>query len=172
VTGRVLFLAVALLLLAGCAAPAVVPAPTPTPTVLPTAVPETEEDMAERMKPTPTLVVEANGHRFTADLEDNASAEAFVEKLSREAITVELHDYGDFEKVGDLPWELPRSDSPITTEPGDVILYQGDQITVYYDVNSWNFTRLARIGNTSREELLSVLGSGDVTVTFWIEWSE
>lgn len=171
-TGRVLFLAVALLLLAGCAAPAAVPAPATTPTVLPTAVPETEEDMAERMKPTPTLVVEANGHRFTAALEDNASAEAFVEKLSREAITVELHDYGDFEKVGDLPWELPRSDSPITTEPGDVILYQGDQITVYYDVNSWNFTRLARIGNTCREELLSVLGSGDVTVTFWIEWSE
>lgn len=80
--------------------------------------------------------------------------------------------YGNFEKVGPLPFELPRNDETITTEPGDIILYQGNQITIYYDENTWNFTRLAKIDNVTREELLDVLGSGDVTVTFWIEWSE
>ena len=79
---------------------------------------------------------------------------------------------GNFEKVGDLPWELPRNDETITTGPGDVILYQGDQITIYYDENTWDFTRLARIEDVSREELLEAFGVGDVTVRFWVEWSE
>ena len=69
-------------------------------------------------------------------------------------------------------WSLPRNDESITTEPGDVILYQGDQITVYYDENTWNFTRLAKIGSVTREELLEAFGEGNVTVTFWTEWSE
>ena len=133
---------------------------------------EDEEAMAAAMRSVPTLVIEANGHIFYADLEDNSSAEAFTEKLSREPLELELHDYGNFEKVGDLPWELPRNDESITTVPGDVILYLGKEITIYYDQNTWDFTRLARIGNTSKEELLSVFGDGNVTVRFWIEWSE
>ena len=69
-------------------------------------------------------------------------------------------------------WELPRNDERITTVPGDIILYQGDKITIYYDENTWEFTRLARIGDVSKEELLEALGDGDVTVTFWLEWDE
>lgn len=114
----------------------------------------------------PVLVLEANGHVFRADPEDNGSADALLEKLSSGAIELELHDYGNFEKVGPLPWELPRNDQPITTSPGDIILYQGDQITVYYDTNSWTFTRLARIRDVTGEELLSALGEGNVTVKF------
>ena len=83
-----------------------------------------------------------------------------------------MHDYGHFEKVGPLPWDLPRADETITTRPGDVILYQGNQITVYYDQNTWDFTRLARIEDVTREELLSAFGEGDVKVILWIEWSE
>ena len=124
------------------------------------------------LRPTPTLCIEANGKVFYADLSDNSSAEALTEKLSRESLEIELHDYGHFEKVGALPWELPRNDEQITTSPGDVILYQGNQITVYYDVNSWNFTRLAKIGNVTREELLDTFGEENVSVRFWIEWSE
>ncbi|MBQ1502347.1 MAG: hypothetical protein IIZ45_07035 [Firmicutes bacterium] len=122
--------------------------------------------------PVPTLVIEANGRVFYASPEDNPSAEAFIENLSHGEIELELHDYGNFEKVGDLPWELPRNDETITTVPGDVILYQGDQITIYYDENTWDFTRLARIEDVSREELLEAFGVGDVTVRFWVEWSE
>ena len=53
-----------------------------------------------------------------------------------------------------------------------MILYQGNQITIYYDKNTWNFTRLAKIGNTSRDALLEALGEGSVTVSFSVEWSE
>ena len=66
---------------------------------------------------------------------ENTSAEAFLELLKSGDLTVSMHDYGGFEKVGPLGTALPRNDEQITTEPGDVILYQGDQITIYYDVN-------------------------------------
>ncbi|MBO5570764.1 MAG: hypothetical protein J6A79_17790 [Clostridia bacterium] len=120
----------------------------------------------------PTLVIETPKKTFYAALEDNSSAREFAEKLSAEVIEVEMHDYGSFEKVGSLPWSLERNDESITTEPGDVILYQGNQITIYYDQNTWNFTKLATIGNVTKEELLDALGEGNVTVTFWVEWSE
>lgn len=71
-----------------------------------------------------------------------------------------------------MPWELPTNDESITTEPGDIILYQGSKITIYYDENTWDFTRLARIEDVTKEELLEALGTDDVTVKFWIEWSE
>ncbi len=139
-----------------------------------TGAPSTEADPEEfaAIQPVPTLAIEAGDRIFYADLEDNSSAEAFIEQLSREPVTLELHDYGSFEKVGPLPWALPRNDETITTEPGDVILYQGDQITIYYDENTWRFTRLAKIGSVTRDELLEALGPGDVTVRMWIEWSE
>ena len=129
-------------------------------------------DIPEAIKPIPVLVIEIGGKLFYADLEGNSSAQALVEKLNPGPITVDMHDYGSFEKVGPLPWELPRNDERITTVPGDIILYQGNQITVYYDENTWSFTRLARIGSTTRDELLSALGSGDVSVTFYLEWGE
>ncbi len=121
---------------------------------------------------TPTLVIEANGEIFYAAPEDNPSAKAFLEKLSSGQIEVRMRDYGGFEKVGPLPWSLPRTDSEITTKPGDVILYQGNQITIYYDQNTWNFTRLAKIDSATRDRLLEAFGSGDVAVTFRVEWSE
>ena len=123
-------------------------------------------------EPAEVLAIEANGHIFYADFEDNSSAEALREKLGGGGIEVRMHDYGHFEKVGALPWTLPRNDTSITTEPGDVILYQGDQITVYYDKNTWSFTRLAKIGNVSREDLLNVFGEGDVTVELRLEQRE
>ena len=132
----------------------------------------TEEDLGAFVRSAPTLVIEANGKVFCAALEDNPSAEALADMLYGGGIEVDMQDYGQFEKVGPLPWALPRSDARITTEPGDVILYQGDKITIYYDENTWNFTRLAKIGSVTREELLDAFGDGDVTVSFWLEWSE
>ena len=117
-------------------------------------------------------MIKCGDKRFYARLEDNESARAFAEKLSSEPLEVVMHDYGNFEKVGPLPWKLPRCDEAITTKPGDIILYQGNQITVYYDTNSWTFTRLAQIPEVSREELLDAFGSGDATLRFWLEWSE
>ena len=112
------------------------------------------------------IYAHVNGAILQIRPENNSSAVAFIELLRNGDVTVEMHDYGSFEKVGPLGTMLPRNDAEITTGPGDVILYQGDQITIYYDVNSWNFTRLGKVQNVSRDELKSILGSGDVTVRF------
>lgn len=109
---------------------------------------------------------------FTAAFCDNSSAEAFRELLAESPLTIEMHDYGNFEKVGEIGSTLPSNDERITTEPGDVILYLGTSITIYYDINSWNFTRLGKIYDVTKEELLAAFGDGDVTVTFSIEIPE
>ena len=98
--------------------------------------------------------------------ESNSSSAAFVEQLKKNDVTVELHDYGNFEKVGPLGTDLPTNDERITTEPGDLILYQGNQITIYYDTNTWSFTRLGKVQGLSQTKLKAMLGDGDVTVTF------
>ena len=135
-----------------------------------------DDDMAaqaaEAMRPRPTLVIEAGGSTFYASFADCAAAEELAAKLSEGPLELQLHDYGGFEKVGELPWPLTRSDASIVTAPGDVILYQGTQISIYYDENTWSLTRMASIGGVSRETLLDAFGDGDVTVTLWVEWSE
>ncbi|MBP1588462.1 MAG: hypothetical protein ILO53_08715 [Clostridia bacterium] len=118
------------------------------------------------------MVIEVGGKTFYASLEDNPSAKALIEKLSPACISVDMEDYGGFEKVGALPWELPRSDSRMTAKAGDVILYQGNQITIYYGENTWDLTRLAVIGSPDKNALQEALGSGGVTVSFSLEWSE
>ncbi|MBR6207692.1 MAG: hypothetical protein IKQ69_01720 [Oscillospiraceae bacterium] len=107
-----------------------------------------------------------NGSVLSIIAAENSSADAFLDLLKTGDVTVEMRDYGSFEKVGPLGTTLPRNDEQITTEPGDVILYQGDQITIYYDVNSWNFTRLGKVQDLSPAELKAILGAGNAAVTF------
>lgn len=103
---------------------------------------------------------------LTAKLADNTSAQAFAELLQEGPVTVQMSDYGNFEKVGPLPTSLPENNQQITTEPGDIILYQGNSITVYYDVNTWNFTRLGKVQGFTQQQLKDILGEGDVEITF------
>lgn len=105
---------------------------------------------------------------LTAVPEENPSAEAFLALLQEQPVILKMSDYGRMEKVGSLGSSLPRSDTKISVGAGDVVLYQGNQITIYYDNNTWNFTKLAVIEEATRESLLDVLGTGDVTVTFSI----
>ena len=113
--------------------------------------------------------IEVNGHLLTATLADNSSAKAFAELIKSEPLTIEMNDYANFEKVGKLPKSLPRNDEKITTEAGDIILYQGNQVTIYYDENTWNFTRIGKIDNITQSELKEILGTGSVSVTFSLE---
>ena len=124
------------------------------------------------MTPMAILVMEANGHQFSVSVAGTEAAEAFKEKLNPGALEMSLHDYGNFEKTGQLPWSLPASDERITTQPGDIMLYQGNAICIYYGENTWEFTKLGHIYNVSGDELLDILGDGDVTVRFWLEWTE
>lgn len=123
---------------------------------------KTEE---ESLAVSETLLIEVGTSTLVADLSDNSSARALVNLLSKAPLTLTLHDYGNFEKVGSLGTSLPRNDERITTEAGDLILYQGDNFSLYYDVNSWNFTRLGKIRNVTGSQLRKLLGEGDVSVT-------
>lgn len=107
-----------------------------------------------------------NDRTFTATLVENSSTKALIDQLAKEDIVVRMDDYGDMEKVGSLGFSLPRNDVRTTTSPGDIILYQGNYLVIYYDTNSWNFTKLGRVDDvTSRDEMLELLGGkGDVTV--------
>lgn len=116
-----------------------------------------------------TMKIMVGDTTFTAILADNSSAEALKELLSDGPLTIEMSDYANMEKVGPIGTSLPRNDEQITTGAGDIILYQGTSLTIYYDVNSWNFTRIGKIHGVTKEELLEALGDGDVTVTFSLD---
>ena len=137
----------------------------PTPTEPAEPVQEAGEDL-------PMIYAHVNGSVLSILPADNPSSEAYAELLKTGDVTVNMHDYGSFEKVGALGTELTRSDEQITTEPGDVILYQGNQITIYYDVNTWSFTRLGKVQGLTQQELKAILGEGDVTVTFSLNPAE
>lgn len=111
------------------------------------------------------LTISANGHEMRVELADNSSARALTSLLQERNVEIAMSDYGDFEKVGSLPWRLPTNDERITTRPGDVILYQGDKLTIYYDTNTWTFTRLGTVVGLDEDDLRKVLGEGDLTVT-------
>ncbi|MBP5577169.1 MAG: hypothetical protein J6X67_10490 [Treponema sp.] len=118
------------------------------------------------MKISIQITSNSGSHKLTATLVDNSSAVAFYELLRKGPVTVDMHDYGSFETVGPLGTTLPRNDTQITTQAGDIILYQGNQITIYYDTNSWNFTRLGKVDRITQAELKKILGKGNVTAVF------
>ena len=122
---------------------------------------EEEEQMEEKM------IVEIGSSSFTATLAENEAAQAFAAHLQDEPLTVSMSDYAGFEKVGALGRSLPASDVQTTTQPGDIVLYQGNQIVMFYGTNAWSYTRLAHIDALTGWE--EALGRGDVTVTLSME---
>ena len=117
------------------------------------------------------LIIEIDGRQLSAVLADNEATKELKKKLTEEKqIELHLSEYGSFEKVGPLPWALPTEDERITSETGDIFLYQGDQVTIFYGENTWSYTRLAHIPGVTKEELKEFLGEGDVTVTLFLDW--
>ena len=113
------------------------------------------------------MLLEVNDYTFEVELENNTSAKALKEYVSKEKRTLSLDDYGNFEKVGDLGITLPRNDETITTKEGDLILYLGNKLCLYYNQNTWDFTKLGHIKDTIH--LKEVLGKGSVQVTLAME---
>ena len=110
--------------------------------------------------------ITANGRTMTATLADTVAARQLLARLGNGSVTVRMNDYGGFEKVGDLPWPLPTSDRQITTSAGDIMLYQGDNIVIFYGSNSWSYTPLGRIDGASASEIRNFLSGSSVNVTF------
>jgi flavodoxin len=117
------------------------------------------------MPVTNTLYLHIGNEVLTATLSENTSTEALKELLASGNVTINMRDYGGFEKVGSLGTNLPTNDVRITSEPGDLILYQGNQLVIFYAPNSWSYTRLGKINDVTQNELINILGSGNVTVT-------
>ena len=111
-----------------------------------------------------TMKISVGNRVLVAALAHNSSSEALKELLKAGPITVHMRDYGNFEKVGGLGRSLPTNDERFTTEPGDLILYQGNSFVIYYAPNTWTFTRLGKINGVTGEELIDMLGKGNVTV--------
>ena len=138
----------------------------PDPSIADQLASERQASQSPSDQQAPVLKITVAGVEFSATFEENSSAEAFQELLAQGPLTIEMEDYGGFEKVGPLGTQLPRNDAQITTQPGDVILYQGDQITIYSGTNTWSFTRLARIDDPT--DLEETLAGDTATVTFSI----
>ena len=100
----------------------------------------------------------------TVDWEENESVEALKE-LASEDLNIEMSMYGGFEQVGSIGQSLPRNDTQTTTASGDIVLYSGDQLVVFYGSNTWAYTRLGKIVDKTPEEMEELLGNGDVTIT-------
>ena len=120
-----------------------------------------EENSKMQMK------VQVGGSTFTAALEENEAVNALVEMMEQGPVTIQMSDYSGFEKVGPLGTSIPASNQQTTTQAGDIVLYQGNQIVMFYGSNSWSYTRLGHIDDLTGWE--EALGSGDVTVTFSLE---
>ena len=110
------------------------------------------------------IKLKVNDHIFDVELENNSASKELLKKLETSNVNVNATDYGNFEKVGNLGFSLPANDENINTEPGDIVLYQGNQISVFYDSHSWSYTKLGKIQNVS--DLKEILGSGDTTLEF------
>ena len=112
-----------------------------------------------------TMYLHIGNRVLMATLVDNSSTRALRELLTFNPVTIDMRDYGNFEKVGSLGATLPQNNERITAQSGDLILFQGNQFVIYYAQNTWSLTRLGRINNVSPQELRDILGAGNVTVT-------
>ena len=108
--------------------------------------------------------VNINNHDFDVKLENNSATRELVNRLHDGNITIKAKEYGGFEKVGDLGFSLPKSDENVNTSPGDIVLYQSNQISLFYDSHSWSYTKIGKIQNVTSDELVNILGSGDVEI--------
>ena len=112
-----------------------------------------------------SFAIGINGAQLTVEPADTEAARALMERLQAGPVTVSLHAYGGFEQVGPLPWSLPASDEQLAASPGDIMLYQGDQITIFTGSNSWAYTPLGSIEDATPEMLSEVFAGDAVEIT-------
>lgn len=109
--------------------------------------------------------LKVNNSTMKVQLADNAATKALLERLKEGAITYKAHDYGGFEKVGALGFSLPSNDTYINTEPGDIMLYTSNQLCIFFDTNSYEYTRIGKIEGMTKQQLKDAFGTGEVSIT-------
>lgn len=109
-----------------------------------------------------------DGTKIVVDWEDNDSTKAIYMNLEKEDILVEMSKYGNFEQVGDLGFDLPTEDKQLTTKPGDIMLYLGNKIVIFFNSNSWSYTKLGKI-NLNEIDLNNILNKDNVKLVLSLE---
>ena len=107
-----------------------------------------------------TINVTVNGITKTATLVDNVATKALLALLTKGNVTVKTDDYGGFEKVGTFGTKLPTDNSQIDTVPGDIVLYQGNSISFFYDNNGWSYTKRGKLDIADVKEIKTFLAAG------------
>ncbi len=128
-----------------------------------TSEPEVSNETGNKAEETMHLFI--GDTEFSVAWEDNESVSTLFDLVKTEPFIINMSMYGGFEQVGSLGTSLPRNDKQTTTEAGDIVLYSGNQIVVFYGSNSWSYTRLGRITNKTAAEMADLLSNGNVTIT-------
>ena len=123
-----------------------------------------QEGSKEEVAAMDELCLSVGDKRLSIEWEDNESVDA-LKDLVGYGMNINMSMYGGFEQVGSIGTSLPRNDSQTTTSPGDIVLYSGNQIVIFYGSNSWAYTRLGKITGLDEKELEDTFGNGDVTIS-------
>ena len=110
------------------------------------------------------MYITIDGHEQSVTLTNNSATKALVEKLQQAPVDVTLNSSGGFEIWGALGFSLPTSDQQTNAQPGDVVLYNGSNICMFYGSNSWSYTRLGKIDGLSESELRTFLKAGESNI--------
>ena len=127
---------------------------------------ESAEDEMEVRETAMTMTI--GDTKVNVDWEANSSVDALKELVSSGPLSIDMSMYGGFEQVGSIGQSLPREDKQTTTASGDIVLYSGNQMVVFYGSNSWAYTRLGHISDKTDAEIEALLSKGDVTITLSI----
>jgi flavodoxin len=117
------------------------------------------------------MYITIDGVSQSVTLENNTATETLMSKLQDGPVTVTLNSSGGFEIWGPLGFSLPTSNQQITAQPGDVILYNGSNICLFYGSNSWSYTRLGHIDGLSQDELRTFLKAGESNISVTLSLS-
>lgn len=115
------------------------------------------------------MILRIENEEINVVWEDNQSVNALKELVSEKELSISMHMYGGWEQVGSIGTGLPRNDVQTTAKPGDIMLYSGDQIVVFYGDNSWAYTKLGTMDGYTQAQLREMLGNGNVTLTISAE---
>ena len=116
-----------------------------------------------------TMIMKIGDTKVNVDWEDNQAVEALRNMAEDGDVTIQMSMYGGFEQVGSIGQSLPKDDKQTTTSSGDVVLYSGNQMVVFYGSNSWSYTRLGHISDKDEAGMTELLSNGDVTITISME---
>ena len=125
------------------------------------------ENQIETTKEERVISMKIDGMIVPVIWEDNDSVKELKE-LSTNGLSISMSMYGGFEQVGPIGKNITSNDKQTTTSPGDIVLYSGNQLVVFYGSNSWSYTRLGKI-DLSKDEIEKLLSNGDVVIDLEIE---